>query len=364
LRIAPSPHVGLGGQNAIALKTPEEARATIAEWGRIDRGLLNSQWTLAFVLLCVVAIIFRAKLLVVFAAGALALDFAVFCVRRARTLALYKAGQPRVVTAGDWASVSQTFLGTGAAEPTMSDWEKAAGYASHPQWRTDLRYTELLLHYGGGAVADVGCGDGRLCWRYKICAPRNYTGIDVSSGLLVELLAKNCGRAQVLQGTAECTGLPSASVDFIACTEVFEHLPQPGLAIWEFSRILKPHGKVVIQSPNATRVRNANPFHILCCVIGLFFPAVLLRKVLHENTFLRACTYHWDFTRQDIRSFLRGSGLSLRRLTCATYRFNPAGSLLHRIAYRLSRSRLISWAWGDLTVVLQKDGARSRFSAT
>jgi len=343
-------------QSVIELKTPEEARATIVEWARIDRGVLSSQWTLAFVLVSVVAIVFRAKILFSLAAGVLAVDFVVFYVRRARTLARYNAGQPRVVTAADWASVSQNFLDAGAAEPTMSDWEKAAGYASHPQWRTDLRYNELLRHYNGGAIADVGCGDGRLCWRYKICAPQNYTGIDVSEGLLVELLAETRGQACVMQGTAECTGLPSASVDFIACTEVFEHLPHPELAIREFSRILKPLGKVVIQSPNATRVRNANPFHIVSCVIGVFFPAVLLRKVLHQNTFVRACTYHWDFTWQDIRSFLRGSGLSLQMLTCATYRFNPSGSLLHRVAYRFSRSQLISWVWGDLTVVLQKDG--------
>jgi ubiquinone/menaquinone biosynthesis C-methylase UbiE len=357
LRDAPGPRLGRLVQRAVELKTREEARATIAEWARIDRGFLNSQWMLAFLAISVVAIVLRVKLLVPFVAGALAVDFVVFCVRRARTLARYNAGQPRVVTEADWASVSRAFQDVSAAEPTMSDWESAAGYASRSQWRTDLRYDELLRQYSGGDVADVGSGDGRLCWRYRICAPQKYTGIDVSAGLLDELRAKTSGQARAIRGTAECTGLPNGSVDFIACTEVFEHLPQPELAIREFSRILKPLGKVVIQSPNATRVRNANPFHIASCVIGIFIPAVLMRKVLHENTFVRACTYHWDFTRQDIRSFLRGSGLSLRLLTCATYRFNPDGSLLHRIAYRISRLRLISWAWGDLTVVLQKRGA-------
>jgi ubiquinone/menaquinone biosynthesis C-methylase UbiE len=305
----------------------------------------------------VVALSFRVEFLVAAAAVTLASDFVVFCVRRARTLARYNAGQPRLVTAADWASVSRSFRDAGAAEPTMSDWESAAGHATHPRWRTDLRYKELLRHYAGGVVADVGCGDGRLCWRYEICAPRSYIGVDVSEGLLHELSARTFGEAGVIQGTAECTGLPSASVDFIACTEVFEHLPHPALAIREFSRVLRPFGKVVIQSPNATRIRNANPFHILSCVLGLLFPSVLLRKTLHENTFVRACTYHWDFTRQDIRSFLRGSGLSLRLLTCATYRFNPDGSLLHRVAHRMSRLPLISWAWGDLTVVLRKDRA-------
>ncbi|HYB60804.1 MAG TPA: class I SAM-dependent methyltransferase [Methylomirabilota bacterium] len=339
------------------LKSPEEARATIAEWNRIDRGFLTPSWTLAFVLILVVALIFRVELLVAAVTGTLASDFVVFCVCRARTLARYKAGQPRLVTAADWASVSRSYRDAGVGEPTMSNWEIVAGHATHPQWRTDLRYKELLRHYAGGVVADIGCGDGRLCWRYEICAPRSYIGVDVSEGLLHELSARTFGAAGIVQGTAECTGLPSASVDFIACTEVFEHLPDPALAIREFGRVLRPFGKVVIQSPNATRLRNANPFHILSCVLGLFFPSVLLRKTVHENTFVRAWTYHSDFTRQDIRSFLQGSGLSVRLLTSATHRFNPDGSLLHRVAHRLSRLPLISWAWGDLTVVLQKGRA-------
>lgn len=352
-----SPRSGSLAPGAAALKTREESRATIAEWSRIDRGFLTAPWILALVAAFIAAIVFKVRPLLAFSVCVLAVDFVFFCVRRARTLARHNADPNRLVTAADWAVVSQAFLEAGVAEPTMSDWERAAGYAAHPQWRTDLRYKELMRHYAGGVVADVGCGDGRLCWRCRICAPQDYVGVDVSSGLLDELREKTHAQARGAQGTAECTGLPNASVDFIACSEVFEHLPHPELAIREFSRILRPFGKVVIQSPNATRIRNANPFHIFSCAIGILFPAVLLRKRLHENTFVRACTYHWDFTRQDLRAFLRGSGLSLRLLTCATYRFNPEGSLVHRVAYRVSRLRLAAWAWGDLTVVLQKDGA-------
>jgi ubiquinone/menaquinone biosynthesis C-methylase UbiE len=43
--------------------------------------------------------------------------------------------------------------------------------------------------------------------------------------------------------------LESSSVDIILCSEVFEHIPNPVLAIKEFSRLLKPGGKLILTAP-------------------------------------------------------------------------------------------------------------------
>jgi len=40
-----------------------------------------------------------------------------------------------------------------------------------------------------------------------------------------------------------------STYDFILCTEVFEHLPRPDKALHEFSRILKPNGKLLLTAP-------------------------------------------------------------------------------------------------------------------
>lgn len=53
---------------------------------------------------------------------------------------------------------------------------------------------------------------------------------------------------------------PDASFDVILCTEVFEHLPHPILAINEFSRLLKKGGKLIITAPFCSLTHFA-PYH-------------------------------------------------------------------------------------------------------
>lgn len=54
--------------------------------------------------------------------------------------------------------------------------------------------------------------------------------------------------------------VPNASFDAILCSEVFEHLPSPHLALAEFQRLLKPGGKLVLTAPFASFVHFA-PYH-------------------------------------------------------------------------------------------------------
>jgi len=53
---------------------------------------------------------------------------------------------------------------------------------------------------------------------------------------------------------------PDASFDAILCSEVFEHLPDPLLALKEFSRLLKPGGTLILTAPFCSLTHFA-PFH-------------------------------------------------------------------------------------------------------
>ena len=53
---------------------------------------------------------------------------------------------------------------------------------------------------------------------------------------------------------------PDESFDVILCTEVFEHLPEPILAIKEFSRLLRPDGHLIITAPFCS-LTHFSPYH-------------------------------------------------------------------------------------------------------
>lgn len=64
--------------------------------------------------------------------------------------------------------------------------------------------------------------------------------------------------------------LPDASVDAIMCTEVFEHIANPVLAIKEFSRLLKPGGYLLITAPFAS-ITHFAPYHFASGLSRFFY---------------------------------------------------------------------------------------------
>jgi len=73
-----------------------------------------------------------------------------------------------------------------------------------------------------------------------------------------------CGEFQygIIDYVSDITNIPvrEKSFDAIICTEVFEHIPRPDLAIKEFSRILKSGGKLYITAPLMSGVHQS-PCH-------------------------------------------------------------------------------------------------------
>jgi len=114
----------------------------------------------------------------------------------------------------------------------------------------------------GFRILDAGAGELRnrsLCTHLKYVSQDfcQFKGSEGAKGLQVNIWDTSkidlvCDIAAIPE--------PDASFDVILCSEVFEHLPDALIALDEFSRLLKPGGKLITTAPFASFVHFA-PYH-------------------------------------------------------------------------------------------------------
>lgn len=105
----------------------------------------------------------------------------------------------------------------------------------------------------GSRVLDAGAGEGNYRSMFGHC---QYFTQDFAQE------ASMMGRYTKLDYISDITALPipDASFDVVVCTEVIEHIPEPILALKEFSRVLRVGGKLILTAPLGSRLHQ-RPFH-------------------------------------------------------------------------------------------------------
>ncbi len=106
----------------------------------------------------------------------------------------------------------------------------------------DLRAGERLL--------DVGCGAGLLLAALGPEGARRATGVDFSERAL-QLARKNVPGSAVCVAEAEHVPLPAGRFDCLACLGSLEHFSDPGAALAEMVRLVRPDGRLLIVVPNS-----------------------------------------------------------------------------------------------------------------
>jgi SAM-dependent methyltransferase len=100
-------------------------------------------------------------------------------------------------------------------------------------------------------ILDAGAGELR---NRPLCSHLNYVSQDFcqyqGTGDSVGLQTGKWD-THLIDIVCDITDIPeiNASFDAILCSEVFEHIPDPTLAIKEFSRLLKPGGSLILTAP-------------------------------------------------------------------------------------------------------------------
>jgi SAM-dependent methyltransferase len=91
-------------------------------------------------------------------------------------------------------------------------------------------------------AADIGAGTGIAA---RLLADRGVRVIAVEPGRAMRIAAAPHPNVKWIAGTAEATGLSSASVDLVLCAQSFHWFQKPE-ALAEFARILKPRGRLAL----------------------------------------------------------------------------------------------------------------------
>lgn len=119
------------------------------------------------------------------------------------------------------------------------------------------------------AIADLGCGDGRLLRWLNGAGFRNLTGVDLSPEQVT--LACQAGLAVVHGDALEFLERRPGTFDCLFATDLIEHLERPqALRFLDLCHIaLRPGGRLVLQTPNGDSphvgpVRYGDPTHITC----------------------------------------------------------------------------------------------------
>jgi len=161
----------------------------------------------------------------------------------------------------------------------------------------------ITMRFAQGAerILDVGCGWGRELSRLK-----NAIGIDFSLPFLKT--AKNYVKNDIVLADAHCLPFTNNAFDFVIASEVIEHLIDAVKFLTEVKRVLKPKGRLLIQTPNKT------------LTLGKFISP-------------EKCGHIREFTFSELKFLLEKLGFKILKRTGSTIPYIPSNSKFEILNY-------------------------------
>ena len=118
-------------------------------------------------------------------------------------------------------------------------------------------FSEMLMRtpIEGKIVADIGCGTGRHWHEMLSRAPASLLGVDPSKGMLERLQRRFPAARTICSSGDHLPEFMDASCHAVVSTLALAHMPGAAAAVWEWSRILRLGGSILLTDfhPDAIR---------------------------------------------------------------------------------------------------------------
>lgn len=186
---------------------------------------------------------------------------------------------------------------------------------------------------GGETILDAGCGPG-LVIEKMIKGHRGrelrITGIDIDKGMLKQAHRRCRNLPNVKLQLADVNRrleFPDNSFDRVLCSNTLYALEDPGRALAEFHRVLKPGGAVIIANPKPCAEENAlikghiqaineltpmykRIYHIIVSVllIPVYLFLIAINKIILEKA--KSGEYHF-LDEEELRGILQQAGFTI-----------------------------------------------------
>lgn len=124
-------------------------------------------------------------------------------------------------------------------------WKYMEQLSEFPRYSTIIGYIAFLKL--GGAILDVGCGEGILFERYRPYGYSKYLGIDISQVALAKLTQKQDENTSFVKADVE-TYEPTEDFDVIIFNETLYYFHEPLKVFKRYTRALKEDGIIIVET--------------------------------------------------------------------------------------------------------------------
>ncbi len=100
-----------------------------------------------------------------------------------------------------------------------------------------------------GSLADVGCFTGVATARYRALGFRRVVGFDASDAALARARQRGIEAISWVAGKDRCP-VGAAEFEVVVAADVIEHLVDTDAFVTELERVLAPHGRAIVTTPN------------------------------------------------------------------------------------------------------------------